>query len=102
MNPDSNFAIPADHPCLAGHYPGNPIVPGVVILDEVAGLLASMQPGRRIVKVAQAKFLSVLRPGESCAVRFAPGKGGLLKFECRAGTRMIASGLLVVDLGAGA
>ncbi len=27
--------IPADHPSLPGHFPGRPIVPAVVILDEV-------------------------------------------------------------------
>ena len=27
--------IAKDHPALAGHFPGNPIVPGVLILDEV-------------------------------------------------------------------
>ena len=27
--------IRADHPSLPGHFPGAPLVPGVVILDEV-------------------------------------------------------------------
>ena len=28
--------IAADHPSLPGHFPGQPVVPGVVILDEVS------------------------------------------------------------------
>ncbi len=29
------ISISTDHPSLAGHFPGNPVVPGVVILDHV-------------------------------------------------------------------
>jgi 3-hydroxymyristoyl/3-hydroxydecanoyl-(acyl carrier protein) dehydratase len=92
----SDFAIPPDHPCLEGHFPGNPIVPGVVILDEVAALLEQVQPEHRIARVVQAKFLSILRPGEVCEIRLSPGKLGSVRFECHAGGRLIASGALVV------
>ena len=32
---NKQISISSDHPSLAGHFPGNPVVPGVVILDHV-------------------------------------------------------------------
>lgn len=61
---DFEVRIALDHPSLRGHFPGNPIVPGVVLLDAViANVEAAI--GRRINRVAQAKFHSALRPGEN-------------------------------------
>ncbi|MFT9014608.1 MAG: AMP-binding protein [Acetobacter sp.] len=52
--------VPADHPCLAGHFPGQPVVPGVVLLEE--GLaLAGLCPSR----IAQVKFLRPVLPDET-------------------------------------
>jgi 3-hydroxyacyl-[acyl-carrier-protein] dehydratase len=61
------FTIPADHPCLAGHFPGHPLVPGVVIVEQVLALIASrsglpLQP----LSLPQVKFLQPLLP-EQCA-----------------------------------
>ena len=36
--------IHADHPSLPGHFPGAPLVPGVVILDEVIAALENDAP----------------------------------------------------------
>ena len=33
------FTIDPDHPCLPGHFPGRPVVPGVVVLDRVVEAL---------------------------------------------------------------
>ena len=38
------FIISADHPSLPGHFPGHPIVPGVVLLDRVLEAIETGHP----------------------------------------------------------
>ena len=52
--------IPADHPALPGHFPGNPIVPGVVLLELVEALLAGH--GYHVRECPQVKFLFPVAP----------------------------------------
>jgi len=59
--------IAADHPALPGHFPGNPIVPGVVLLELVEALLAGH--GYRVRECAQVKFLSPVFPLDRLALR---------------------------------
>ena len=68
MIPADIFAIPLDHPSLPGHFPGNPIVPGVILLAEVFALLCAAHPGTRVAELLHAKFLRPVRPGEVVAV----------------------------------
>ena len=55
--------IPASHPALPGHFPGRPIVPGVVllqcVLDEAERWLGKKLSVR---KLPQAKFSAPLLP----------------------------------------
>ncbi|CAL1240025.1 hypothetical protein [Candidatus Methylocalor cossyra] len=88
------FTIPAHHPALAGHFPGHPVVPAVVILDQVAALLAEFRPGARLVRVVSAKFIAPLAPEQRCRVEFTPRSGGQIRFTCSVGGRTVASGLL--------
>lgn len=54
--------IDAGHPSLPGHFPGNPIVPGVVLLDRVAAAL-ERRCAARVAALAHVKFSSPLRSG---------------------------------------
>lgn len=58
------FQVPADHPSLPGHFPGRPIVPGVLLLDRVLEAL-QRRTGRASARVSQVKFVSALRPDET-------------------------------------
>lgn len=79
------FSIDADHPSLPGHFPGRPIVPGVLIL---AYALASAPFQRdELLGIAQLKFLSPLLPGEPCEVTWSDGGRAM---HCRVGERLIA------------
>jgi 3-hydroxymyristoyl/3-hydroxydecanoyl-(acyl carrier protein) dehydratase len=92
---EAHFTVSLDHPALPGHFPGNPIVPGVVILDEIVHLWLKAHPGVRLAGVPAAKFLSVLRPGETCQVEFDAAGEESVKFDCFSGDRRIARGRLL-------
>jgi acyl-coenzyme A synthetase/AMP-(fatty) acid ligase/3-hydroxymyristoyl/3-hydroxydecanoyl-(acyl carrier protein) dehydratase len=67
-----DVSVPADHPALPGHFPGNPVVPGVLLVDKVVAHLEQIT-GRRVVRLQQVKFLSVLRPEESAVAQCEVG-----------------------------
>jgi 3-hydroxyacyl-[acyl-carrier-protein] dehydratase len=84
MIPAGWFQVAPDHPCLPGHFPGRPIVPGVVLLDEALALLLAAAPGLRVASLPVARFLRPVLPGEEVEVlrdaSVAPGRVG---FACR-------------------
>lgn len=83
--------VPADHPSLPGHFPGEPIVPGVVILDEVATALAQWRQGR-VTGIPFVKFLRPLKPDHSFAICFSSSREPQIAFQCHAENRMIVEG----------
>lgn len=62
--------IGADHPALAGHFPGHPVVPGVVLLERVAAALAAWR-GQCVARL-DAKFLQPLAPDEDAWIELVP------------------------------
>lgn len=87
MSTTLNLIIPADHPSLAGHFPGQPIVPGVVLLDQTQSLF-EQSFSHIVCGLSVAKFLSPVRPGEALSVEL--DENG--RFEIRASDRKIANG----------
>jgi 3-hydroxymyristoyl/3-hydroxydecanoyl-(acyl carrier protein) dehydratase len=86
--------IPADHPALPGHFPGQPVVPGVVLLDLVQSALRETLPRAQITVLTSVKFFAPLLPEEEATVTVTPKAAGSAGFEIRRGETVIASGQL--------
>lgn len=93
--------IAKNHPSLAGHFPGNPIVPGVVILDEVMQAAKQWRGQLRLKKVVSVKFNSPLKPGNAFSIKMHAEGPSHIAFECSLDGSTLASGRLEVELDAG-
>lgn len=62
------FMIPASHPAIAGHFPGEPIVPGVIILRHVVEAIGNCFPAAVLGVLQNARFHRPLKPGEECRI----------------------------------
>ena len=90
--------VPADHPSLAGHFPGQPLLPGALVLAEV------MEAIRRVPALvarlgatptlAAAKFLAPVRPGSTLSIELQPeaGTGRGVRFDVRCDGVVAVSG----------
>ncbi len=94
----------ADHPTAAGHFPGNPIIPGAVLLDEVLRAIATAGGGSAMRAVIRsAKFLRPVRPGERVLIRWHVRPSGETRFECVMPDpeRLVLTGALIPNETAG-
>jgi len=85
--------VAADHPAFEGHFPGHPVLPGVVLLAEVvagAERCLGLSMDRIVIKVA--KFHAPVAPGSSLAVELVPGSDIAFSISC--GATRVASGSL--------
>ena len=94
----TEFCFAIDHPATAGHFPGNPVVPGALLLDEVVKLVAEPLAGETIVR--SAKFFQPVRPGQRLSVIWHTQTPGVTRFECHLLPHgdLVAAGL--IEIGA--
>jgi len=89
-----HFQLPADHPVFAGHFPGRPIVPGVMLLDWVlreASQTLGCTPAQ--IRVREAKFFTPLAPAQRAELKLELS-GARGTFDIRCGDAAIARGVL--------
>ena len=93
------FTVPHDHPSLPGHFPGRPLVPGVVVLDRVIDAIERQAGPLDRLRLPQVKFLQPLLPGEQASVEIEPldplDGAPRWRFRVLRGNALLASGEVV-------
>ena len=87
------------HPSLEGHFPGYPLMPGVVLLDWVVQALTRHQESRPetphgVWNIDQAKFLDPVKPGDALALLLTEKTQHRFQFELKRELTVVASGSL--------
>jgi 3-hydroxyacyl-[acyl-carrier-protein] dehydratase len=87
------FRFTADHPSFAGHFPGRPIVAGVLILEQAAQALQAWR-GASVRQVIDAKFLAPLLPEQDAVVELADAGERRYRMVVRRGDEILLRGTL--------
>ncbi len=70
----AEFTVRGSEPFLAGHFPGDPLLPGVLLVEaaaQLAGVVAQSDPqrtplaGLKLTAIRGAKITGTARPGET-------------------------------------
>jgi 3-hydroxyacyl-[acyl-carrier-protein] dehydratase len=98
MQGETRLSFEPGHPAFAGHFPGQPIVPGVLLLDAavhaVQQALAAGGDGAAGCQVNSAKFLSPVSPGEMLTLSWSATGTGQIRFGIAGPGRQVATGVL--------
>lgn len=87
-----SFTIKNTHPSLKGHFPGNPVVPGVIILDEVMQIIKSIKPDFLVKTIPAVKFTQPLLAEQRVNVEIIHKTDTSISFNCLHNENKIASG----------
>ena len=86
------LCIAPTHPSLPGHFPGQPVVPGVVILDAVQQAIEAETGALPPLRLPQVKFLQPLLPGEAAEIHVESPAPGRWRFRVSRENALLASG----------
>lgn len=89
------FEIVQDHPALPGHFPGRPVVPGVVVLDRVLEAIEAAHGPLGPLRLPQVKFVRPLLPGKAAEIDLARTGEGRWRFRVTSAGEAVASGEVV-------
>ena len=97
MNHTTHWTVPVDHPAFAGHFPGTPIFPGVLLLDIVLhAITAATGIALDFCEISSVKFLNPASPGDELVIHHTALVNGTIRFDIMVGMRKIASGSILI------
>lgn len=98
MQGETSLSFATGHPAFAGHFPGRPIVPGVLLLDAAIHAIVQARDGTAggsaSCQVSSAKFLSPVTPDEPLTLSWRDSGKGQIRFDIAGSSRPVATGIL--------
>jgi 3-hydroxyacyl-[acyl-carrier-protein] dehydratase len=90
----AEIQVPAASPWFDGHFPGEPLVPGVAQLAMVVDLLGeALGYPVTVAQVSRVRFKQAIRPAETITVRITPKASPLaFGFNLESGAEPVCSG----------
>ena len=86
------LCFPRDHPCFAGHFPANPVLPGVLLLDALAEALGAAPAPGAVLVLEAVKFTAPVRPDAAVVLRWHPVGDGRVSFAAATDAVRVLSG----------
>ena len=88
----------APHRSAEGHFPGNPIIPGAVLLSETLTVIGRHLGVKLVpVRIKTAKFFHPTRPGDLVSIDYAVAPSGDINFTCVVGDQVVLRGQTSCD-----
>lgn len=97
LNISHTYRVLENHPALAGHFPGNPVIPGVIILDYARELLENALPKTRIKSITTIKFMQPVFPEQEFCIHLKASDKNKVKFTCLCNEKKIIYGTFVIE-----
>ena len=97
--------IPAESAWFSGHFPGNPVLPGIAQLGMVYEVIRhALDRPVKVVEISRVKFKKMILPEDRLTVTAAPrsGDSGPYAFRIVQNEELICSGTMTVEADSGA
>ncbi|MFT5699145.1 MAG: 3-hydroxyacyl-[acyl-carrier-protein] dehydratase [Desulforhopalus sp.] len=96
----ASVAIDGNSPWFSGHFPDNPILPGIAQLKMVADLISTSGEGNLcLTGVTRVKFRKIVKPGEVLDINVTSGnKKDQYIFKITSGDQDVCSGWMFFTL----
>lgn len=91
----SFIPIPKYHPCFPDHFPGQPIVPGALLLQWILSRVRSEFTEFSIIEIRSMKFLIGVRPDDRCRLELAVDPSSrYVDIDCYSESGLVCKGVL--------
>lgn len=85
------FQVPEEHACYSDHFPGNPLVPGALLLKWFIERIETHNLSVRGIK--HCKFLQIVKPGDHLQLNLSKNLDSpYVSFTCNCETVIVAKG----------